>query len=207
MNAAVITADIVNSTSLSAAAHKKLIKQFEVLLNGHIHEFYRGDSFQALIKSPKDALPLLLQLRAAAIRFPQQNIKLKTDIRASIGIGKIKLPIRTLKTQTDEAFVLSGRAFDQIKTDQHLAICCHEEDITLNLAFNVLAQFIDYLFSRMSLKQAEVVFELLLNRTQTETAKRLKKSQATIHKHTQAAGWPEVEKLLKEYQLLVKTVH
>jgi hypothetical protein len=46
----------------------------------------------------------------------------------------------------------------------------------------------------------------LVKRTQVETARRLKKSQATVHKHIQSAGWPEIERLLKEYQLLVDTI-
>jgi hypothetical protein len=45
-----------------------------------------------------------------------------------------------------------------------------------------------------------------MKRNQTETARKLKKSQATIHKHTQSAGWPEIEKLLAEYQLLIDSI-
>jgi hypothetical protein len=45
-----------------------------------------------------------------------------------------------------------------------------------------------------------------MDHTQTDTAKRLKKSQATIHKHTQAAGWPEIEKLLEEYKNLITLI-
>ncbi len=69
-----------------------------------------------------------------------------------------------------------------------------------------MAQFIDYLFQRLTYKQAAVVWELLMDRTQIETAKRLKKSQATIHKHVQSAGWREIEKLLTDYKNLVPLI-
>ena len=57
---AVITADIVASTQLSRTDSKKLMKNLLLLLNPHLHEFFRGDSFQVYVKSAEDALPLLL---------------------------------------------------------------------------------------------------------------------------------------------------
>ncbi len=203
---AVITADIVNSTQLSKTDAKKLMKNLLVLLEQHKYEFFRGDSFQVCIKSPVEALWLLLQMRTVAMKHSPQASMPDTDIRASIGIGQVKLPVKSLRTATDEAFVLSGRVFDKMKPNQRLAITCNEKNHTINLGLGVIAHFLDYLFQRLTSKQASVVSELLMKRTQVETARRLKKSQATIHKHTQSAGWPEIEKLLMEYQLLVNLI-
>jgi biotin operon repressor len=203
---AVITADIVNSTKLSKADNKRLIKNLLLILQPYTHEFFRGDSFQVYVKSPVDALQVLLQLRAVAMKLqPGASIPL-ADIRSSIGIGLVKQPVKTLRTATDEAFVLSGRSFDKLKPDQRLVISCTEKNQVANLGLNVIAHFIDYLFQRLTSKQASVVFELLLNRTQTEIARKLKKSQATVHKHVQSAGWPEIEKLLQEYRLLIDSI-
>lgn len=203
---AVITADIVNSTQLSKTDSKKLMKNLQQMLQAHKYEFFRGDSFQVYIKSPMEALWLLLQLRTAAMKLSSEASTPIADIRACIGIGAVKLPIKFLKTADDEAFILSGRTFDKMKPDQRLAIISAEKNETINLGLRVIAHFIDYLFQRLTTKQASVVFELLMKRTQTETARKLKKSQATIHKHTQSAGWPEIEKLLMEYQLLVNAI-
>jgi hypothetical protein len=203
---AVITADIVNSTLLPKAEAKKLSKQLTLLLEPHKHEFYRGDSFQVYIKSPEEALRLVLQLRTAAMKLPLEASMPRTDIRSSIGIGPVKLPVRELKTATEEAFVLSGRAFDKLEKDQRLVISCPEQYKTANIGFRVIADFVDFLFQRLTTKQAAVVSELLTNRNQTETAKRLKKSQATVHKHTQSAGWPQMEKLITEYRLLLGSI-
>lgn len=203
---AVITADIVNSTQLSKADAKKLMKNLINILQLYKYEFFRGDSFQVYVKSPVEALWLLLQMRTCAMKLPSETSMPVADIKASIGIGNVKVPINFLKTATDEGFILSGRTFDRMNTYQRLAIVSSEKNNTANIGLRVIAHFIDYLFQRLTTKQASVVFELLMKRNQTETARRLKKSQATIHKHTQSAGWPEIEKLLMEYQLLIDLI-
>ena len=203
---AVITADIVNSTKLSKGNSKKLMAMLSSILEGHKYEFYRGDSFQVFLKAPEDALLVTLQLRAAAMKLPAEIEAPTIDVKASIGIGNINLPVKTLKTASGEAFVLSGRGFDQMKTAQRLIIQCAEKNVVVNLGLKVLSSFIDYIFFRLTSKQAAVVFELLQKRTQIEAAKRLKKSQATINKHTQSAGWPDIEKLLTEYRHFINLI-
>lgn len=205
MLGAVITADIVNSTKLSRPEYKKLVKNLTALLQRHQYEFFRGDSFQVLVKSPEEALKILLQLRTAAMKLSGTSMPL-ADVRASIGIGSIKLPVKSFQTASGDVFVLSGRSFDRMLKEERLMIICDEKYKAINLGLKLVSQFIDYLFQRLTFKQAGVVHELLMNRTQMETAKRLKKSQATVHKHTQAAGWPELEKLLNDYKNLIALI-
>jgi len=201
---AVITADIVNSTQLPKANYKKLLKNLELLFGEYQYEFFRGDSFQVFLKSPGEALAVLLKARTAAIRLSENTSS--SDIRASIGIGTVKLPVKSIQTAIGDVFVLSGRAFDKLEKEERLSIVSDERNKAVNIGLVVISQFIDYLFQRLTFKQAAVVYELLMNRTQVDTAKRLKKSQATVHKHTQAAGWPEIEKLLMEYKTLVTLI-
>jgi hypothetical protein len=208
---AVITADIVNYTRLSRADEKKLISILSSLLSEHKFEFYRGDSFQVYVKEAEDALKLTLQIRAAAKKFMQKSAMPVTDVRASIGIGQVNTPVRTLRTASGEAFIISGRNFDEMRRpDQRLVI--QSAVPVINPGLNVTAHFVDFIFRQLTSKQAEVVFELLKDKTQAEIAKRLKKSQATINQHAQSAGWNEIDKILEEYrqltgqlQLLCKT--
>jgi hypothetical protein len=202
---AVITADIVNSTKLSKAESKKLIKNLTGILLEHQHEFFRGDSFQVLVKSPDEALRILLHARTTAMKLSGSSMPV-ADIRASIGIGNIKLPVKSFQTASGDVFILSGRAFDKMAKEERLTIICDEKNKAVNSGLKVISQFIDYLFQRLTFKQAAVVYELLMARTQIDAAKRLKKSQATVHKHTQAAGWPEIEKLLEEYKNLIALI-
>jgi hypothetical protein len=199
---AVITADIVNSTRLSKAENKKLMKNLADIFQGHQHEFFRGDSFQVFIKSPNEALQILLQTRTAAMKLSGSSMPV-ADIRASIGIGQVKLPVKSFQTATGDVFILSGRAFDKMAKTERTFIITNEKNKAVNLGLKLVSEFIDYLFQRLTFKQAGVVYELLLNRTQIETANRLKKSQATVHKHAQAAGWPEIEKLSADYKNLI----
>jgi hypothetical protein len=202
---AVITADIVNSTKLSKAEYKKLVKNLSAILQNYQHEFFRGDSFQVLTKSPGEALKLLLQTRTAAMKLSELPMPV-ADIRGSIGVGTVKLPVKNFQTATGDVFILSGRAFDKMERDQRLIIVCNENNMAVNTGLKVISQFVDYLFQRLTLKQAVVLHELLMDKTQVDAAKKLKKSQPTVHKHSQAAGWNEIDKLLKEYKNLTELI-
>ncbi|HRQ17579.1 MAG TPA: hypothetical protein PL085_10920 [Agriterribacter sp.] len=193
---AVITADIVNSTVPGTAMGKKLVTQLSAVLKNHAFEFYRGDSFQVYTKDPLAALKLSFQLRAAAKRLSDIY-----DIRISIGIGNVAARVRNLRTANGEAFVLSGRMFDQLKDMQRLWI--ESADGKANIAFRVIAGFADYMLKRLTSKQAEVLAELLKEQTQVQISKKLKRKQSTINKHAHSAGWPEIEKLLYEYHQVI----
>lgn len=200
---AIITADIVNSTRLSRADVKKIMKHIEVVFEGHLIEFFRGDSFQVFLKDPSPALQMILLARTGAIKISNGI----SDIKASIGIDQVKLPLKQLNTASGNAFLISGRSFDKMDEATKLVMATNEINSTVNTGFRLLSGFVDYLFRHITAKQAAVVFELLMNRSQVEAAKRLKKSQATIHKHIQSAGWPEMEKLMAEYILLIKSIN
>lgn len=194
--AAVITGDIVNSTLLEPAVSKKLVASLSQVFKEHKFEFYRGDSFQVYIKDSRIALDLVLQSRAIARIYSSMH-----DVRASIGIGKMTGPVRTLRTAGGEAFIRSGRAFDSLVNDERLKIQSYNEEA--DAALRIIAYFLDHIFFRLTSKQAEVVLELLKEHTQVEVAKRLKKTQSTVNKHAQAAGWTEIERLLNEYQSVI----
>lgn len=194
---AVITADIVNSTRLAKAEARKVIKNLSLNLKDHLYEFSRGDSLQVYVKNPADALMILIKSRAMVIKLSAGV----SDIKGSIGIDLVKTPVKEIKTASGEAFVLSGRAFDDLR-DQRLIILGNEKFESPNAGFRVISRFTDYLFQRMTAKQAAVVYELLQDKTQMDIARKLKKSQATVNKHIQSAGWTEIEKLLVEYQRL-----
>ncbi|MEP6926977.1 MAG: hypothetical protein ABI834_05035 [Ginsengibacter sp.] len=200
--AAVITADIVNSTRLKKAEEKILLNNLTLILKSYKFEFYRGDSFQAYIPDPKQALKVVLQSRAAAKRLSSGFSSPFADIRASIGIGNITTPVRDLKTAKGEAFLLSGRTFDEMsKSGKRLKI--QSVNDATNLGLKIIANYADSLFAPLTSKQAAVVFELLMDRNQIETAKRLKKSQPTINKHAQSARWVEINNLIEDYQLFI----
>ena len=198
---AVITADIVNSTSLTKEAHKKLIATLESLLDDYKFEFYRGDSFQVYLREKEKVLELIFKIRTAAKKIITSSKPL-IDVRTGVGIGHVKSAIRDLKASTEEPFVLSGRSLDELSSsDDRLRIQSFDDNA--NCVFRLISRFTDYIFKQLTSKQAAVIFELLLGHTQTDAAKRLKKSQVTVNKQSHAAGWIEIERLLSEYEFAI----
>ena len=196
---AVITADIVNSTSMPPARYKQLTGQIRQVLQGQQFEFYRGDSFQIYLRDPRIALNIVLRLRALA-----RSYNFIHDVRAGIGIGEVPRPVRTIRTATSEAFVLSGRAFEKLSDEQRLLI--ESDSSIINVALSAIAGWTDYLCLGLTSKQAEVINELLQEETQTEIARKLKKAQPTINGLAEAAGWKQFERLLELYQESLKEI-
>ena len=200
---AVITGDIVNSTRLSVAKEKKLLTVLQQVLQPYKFEFYRGDSFQVFQKNAADALRTALLCRTAAIFISQaKDDTIAGDVRISIGIGSIKGAVKTLSTAKGEPFILSGRAFDSIaKTNTRLVIST--ANLLANEGLQVIADYMNAIFAAMTTRQATVIFELLSGQPQMMVAKKLKKSRSTINQHVSSGRWPEIEKLLQQYQNIV----
>jgi hypothetical protein len=196
---AVLTGDIVNSTKLTAAKEAKLSSTLIEMFVDYDSkfEFYRGDSFQAYVKNPVNALRLALLSRSAAIRLFKEEKIVLSDIRISIGIGEVTTPVRSLKTAKGDAFILSGRKFDEImKNHQRLAITTSNP--LANEGLQVIADYVNAIF--------EVIFELLKGEMQKVVAKKIKKTKSTIHQRITSGRWPEIEKLLQQYENIINQI-
>ena len=202
---AVITGDIVNSTLLKQADEKKLAAALTQVFEQQKMEFFRGDSFQAYIKDPKKALRLALMSRARAISFFGEGNSILTDVKISIGLGSVHIPVRTLNTARGEAFILSGRQFDNM-TDSDPRLKLAINDPLANEGFQVIADYLNAIFTNMTDKQAEVIFELLKGEVQKTIARKLKKTKSSIHQRLVSGRWPEIEKLLLRYENIVNLV-
>ncbi len=199
---AVLTGDIVNSTRLKKVTEKKLLKILTAALAKYQFEFYRGDSFQVYVKNPVEALQTALLCRTAAISVSKNETINLSDVRISIGIGTVTMQVKTLGTAKGEAFILSGRAFDEMTgTDTRLVIATANS--LANAGLQIIADYLNAILKVMTGKQAEVIFELLQGKTQQEVAELLKKSKSTVHQHVTAGRWTEIEKLLQQYENII----
>lgn len=198
---AVLTADIVNSTKLEKRAEKKLFSALAKILRPYPNEFYRGDSFQAYIEDPKKSLHITLLCRTIAISLMPERT-LPVDVRASVGIGKVETPVRKLGLAKGQAFILSGRSFDKMHNSAS-RLSLITSNAVVNAGLEVLSDYINSIYSGMTAKQAEVVFELLSGHNQQKTATRLKKSNSTIHQFVIAGRWPEIKKILRQFENLI----
>ena len=207
ISGAVITADIVNSSSISKENLNKLTDRLKALIDANNARFlfYRGDSFQCYIVDPYPAYKLALQMRTEIKGFSTLNPEIGTDLKISLGIGSIDTPVVKINEAMGEAFIISGRELDNLKNEGRRFII-KSENSTVNIALETISLFTDYLFNDLTVKQAEVLQYLLNNRTQLEIAKTLKKSQSTINRHVQALGWSELQHLLNIYQKCIQKI-
>ena len=202
---AVLTGDIVNSTKIGKVNERKLLKSLQQVLEAHLFEFYRGDSFQVYIKEPTQALQIALLCRTAGMSITQNDMVASSDVRLSIGIGLVNTSVKTLGNAKSEAFVLSGRAFDEIvHTDTRLVISTANP--LANTGLQVIADYINAIFKVMTSKQAAVIFELLKGESQQQVAAKMKKSKSTINQRVSAGRWPEIEKLLQQYENIINQI-
>jgi hypothetical protein len=201
---AVITADIVNSTKMDPQDFQVLTNEIQKLYTAPNRiEFYRGDSFQALITDAKTAYKNILLSRLKAISYSLED---RIDIRISISLGIIKEDIiSNLGSHLEEVFINSGRAFDQFsnqKSERFLLITCGNK--TYDISYELLARYTDSLLSQISAKQAITLYYLFLGKSQKETAALLNKSKPTINKQVKAARFEELMVLLNIYETLTK---
>lgn len=207
---AILTGDVVNSTKLSLEEGTKLITVIGLFLAHNPYEFYRGDSFQAYIKKPDEALRIALACRCVAIGITE-NRKEDTasiaDVRLSIGIGEVPIPLRNLGMARGEAFLLSGRQFDLLQeTDRRLAIRCNDDKPIANIGFDVMTDYLDSVCRKMTPIQANLVVALLRGQTQQQYALTYQKSKSTVSQLASAGRWPEIEKVLGQYEKLIKLI-
>lgn len=200
--AAVLTGDIVNSTKLLSEQEEELFRRLrQDVLKAYPHEIYRGDSFQVFMAKPQEALTVALACRALAIQFTGMG-ELDFDMRLSIGIGKVALPISDLGTAKGDAFLLSGRLFDTLKDKgRRLIIGCG--DRKADIGFEIMSDYVDSIFKKMTAKQAEVIAELLNGIAQQQLSILLNKSKSTISQLAGDGGWSEIERLLQQYNDLI----
>ena len=195
---AAITADIVNSTSLSAVKYKQLINSIRELFKGDDLEVYRGDSFQVLVYNAEEALYKSLQARLAAINCSNQK---RIDIRMSISLGEPKSVDKSIGSNMDELFVRSGRYFDNFKNSTRRLYIASGND-SIDFTFEIIAEYIDSLMETVTPKQAEVLSYMFEGKSQVEIAKVLNKTTATINQHVKTSRYTEFESMLSKFKIL-----
>lgn len=149
---------------------------------------------------PRGALHMALVCRSLAIEFSENDERY--DIRISIGIGEINQPIKSLSIARGDAFLLSGRIFDDLGDTRRLAISCGNEIADIGLA--VIADYLDNIYQGMTAKQAALITALLQGITQQQMAITLNKSKSTVSQLAAAGRWPEIEKLLQQYRTMIE---
>ncbi len=152
---AVITGDIANSQQLSNTdlAHvlevlTNELKEQSAIYSGQ-YDVFRGDAFQVVIPESENAM-----LVAICIRLALKACTPTTDIRISVGVGKVSFTDGKVKTGNGDAFVRSGRALDSLKS-QYLAFSSDNE--AFNKHASLLTAFVDSHITSLTQTQSETL--------------------------------------------------
>lgn len=204
----VITGDIVNSTKVEGPQHKSLMsslkasfscisKQFGSTSSEIKFNIFRGDSFQGIIPNPSAALHASLIIRSSLRKAQPADSSFSWDARTAIGIGTIDYLPKEASEGDGEAYRYSGRSLDQMETNQRLAVKTPWE--TVNDEVESQAALLDAVIAKWSPSQAEIVLELLQDRSRKEISSEFDISQAAVHYRIKGSGWTAIEKFLQRY--------
>ena len=194
----VITADIVGSTKIPAenrdrlpALIYELADELQVVSPLKV-EIFRGDSFQVLVQRPEEALRVAILFRAG-LRKSRLLEKGSIDARMAVGIGEVSYDAEQLSLSDGQAFVFSGREFDELKKRRLSVVTPNEE---YNAELLVSTSMIDDIVSHWSRSQSECVYlSLLTGEKQDDLAKTLNTQRQNVGKKLKAAK----EQLCKLY--------
>lgn len=204
--AAVISADIIGSSTMSPATRKKLqslLDSFGALAAGTWPDFameqYRGDSLQAILTNNRAAS------LGAALLLQSAMVKNNFGIRTAIGVGEISYQGKNIVTSDGTAFQVSGPFLDQLRKTGELIFINFDNPDYID-EWPIHSASLDYIIKRWSAQQAEAVYFQLQGYTQQQMAKQLKITQPSVHQRLQGAGWPVVQKILQRFEALVPSL-
>lgn len=204
---AVLTGDISNFTKLSPKNRKLLMEDSEKLLKSWIKqstdaEIFRGDSYQILFDDISEALKRSIQLICWFKTRSDQKEKIYLSTRISVGIGKVAYRGKNILTSDGEAFHLSGRNFDKLRNWELLSVHTNNEE--KNDTIEIILNFVNKTINQWTIAQAEVIFELLEEKTQQEIANKLTLSQPSVNSRIKLANWKDIELALEFIAKLAK---
>lgn len=198
---AIITGDIVHSSSLDAKEWMPLLKKF---LNKQGEspkdwQIYRGDAFQ-LIASPEEALQKCILLKSIL----KQRTEL--DVRFAIGIGSLEYSSAKITESNGAAFQRSGRAFDALREKEYLSIATGDSstDTTLNL----LARFASLIMDNWTTSAAEIVSISMEHPdwNQQQIAKKLNINQSAVSQSRKRAQLDLILEFIAYYQTAISSL-
>lgn len=198
----VITGDIVKSSRLTIAQHKKLVKvmhgcskEIKKVFPGAMKyepELFRGDSWQLLIQKPEEALSIALFYRAYLRANMQIN---KFDTRMAISVGTVDFIEASFGV--GDAYKISGKTLDK-KGKRKIKFV---SEILENAHFiDLIIYCLDYISSRWTVSQSKIILLALQKFDQNKIASMLSISQQAVSKQLDSAGWGIVFDSITFYQ-------
>lgn len=199
----VITGDIINSKKNNPKAWLKLLKaELDTIGNSpKFWEIYRGDSFQAIINNPEDALTMAIKIKAALKSARHINV------RMAIGLGDRTYNAAKVTESNGSAFVHSGEKFELLRKEkQNLAIKSDSDifDTEMNLYLKLGLIAMD----NWTINAAEIVKTAMENpdKPQEELGRIVGIKQSAISNRLKRAYFYEIMEINEMYQAKLKAL-
>ena len=206
---AVLTGDIIGSTKLSIermghtrSLVEKVAREFRPRAPRAVcgvPEFFRGDSWQLLLREPRWALRVALTIRALLIA------EIAVATRLLIGVGGADfIDTRRVSLSTGEAFTLSGRALDAMTGYFDLSGALPERAGALARWFPATLHVCSGLVRPWTRRQAEIIsFALLPDSPTHEQIARLLRppvAKQTVSESLAGADWRSLNEAIRAFE-------
>ena len=228
MNRAIISGDIIASTSLNGTDRIKIGESLKVLteelaenFNVYSRSTEGDDSIVCYIPNISDALRVMLAIKCfiKSIQISTLDSAYQDDyrvkffkmhgIRLAMGIGELsRLDIEN-GIFDGEAIYYAGRLLSENKTYNKGKIIIKNtlflksNDKEFDDEVSPLLSLLDVIISKCTAKQSEVLYLKLLGNDEAVIAEKLHKKQPTINEHSTQAGWNAIEKAVKRFEDIV----
>lgn len=197
---AVITGDIIDSSSLEAADRKRLpelIHEVSATLVDWLGEealtpisIFGGDSWQTLVAEPSDALRVAIFVRASLLASP-----LNVDTRVAIAIGGVDfVPESGIEEADGEAFRLSGRLLHEGMGRRTLAFTHPAKEVAQH--WDLVCHLIEALIrTNWTANRARALTGAMRGLSGEKTGELWSPpiSKQTVARHLIEAGWDAIE--------------
>lgn len=201
---AVITGDIIHSTRMEDKKRIDILESLNTSMQlwtkdyNMKYEIYRGDSFQCFLLNPLYALRVALLIKTFIKSNTYNRSKdLLSDSRISIGIGETEDVGKKISITSGEAFILSGRALDEYKAKQTFGIFTNDKFEDELKTESIL---LDYILSKTTTAQSEVIMWKLLGYTENEISDTLQINQSAVNQRSIGAGWYAIDSLVQRFE-------
>ncbi|KAF1073434.1 SatD family protein [Methanogenium sp. MK-MG] len=206
---AVLTGDLVNYSQLEDSDRSDYVNCLREILNSLeeknlIFDIFRGDSFQAVLPSSREALTAALIIRSYIVsRTLSSKKKIRPDVRIAIGVGSIDTyNEQNISSSDGEAFRNSGPELDRMdKKRQRVTIKTNWPVVNGELKTECF--LLDAITSKWTASQAEAVYYTLSGKNQIETATILHIAQGNVSSKLSSANFDAVRVMIDRYKQLI----
>jgi hypothetical protein len=226
MKKAVISGDIVASTSLTDVGRthiedelKKLLDELQAKYN-MFGRMIKGDYLECVVPDPGNALRLALVIKAFIKSISGDEILNNDDsrfkffkihgIRLAIGYGELTRFEPAKGIIDGEAIYFSGRRINEELTYNKERIVIKNTlffvsgNEELNKEFEPLLSLIDVLMSKATAKQCEVLYMKLMNMNEEAIALKMNIAQPVVNQHSTSIGWNAIDKAVNRFAEVLK---